>query len=146
VLTDYERLPEFVPNLESCERLPSAVPGRSCIRQRGCSQSTLWRIEAEAVLEIQEKRLPLGCRELQFRMLEGDFKVSTAFHELTQSFAGHSSCSTPGDVLDSWRGSAASVGVATLCVRNCGGAGVLWAMGGRAKLEGGGAAGVGAAV
>lgn len=46
VLTDYERLAEFVPNLESCERLPPRTPGRLLLRQRGCSQAALWRLEA----------------------------------------------------------------------------------------------------
>eukprot|EP00889_Picochlorum_renovo_P007427 jgi/Picre1/34457/NNA_001925.t1 len=48
VLTDYEALPGFVPNLEVCERLPSAKPGVTWLRQVGCSQSILWRLEAEA--------------------------------------------------------------------------------------------------
>lgn len=46
VLTDYERLAEFIPNLESCQRLASRTPGRLLLRQRGCSQAALWRLEA----------------------------------------------------------------------------------------------------
>lgn len=45
------------------------------VRQRGCSQGTLWRLAAEAVLEIMEVRGVLGAREVRFHMLEGDFKV-----------------------------------------------------------------------
>ena len=33
VLTDYERLAEFVPNLERCERLPRGPNGRVRLRQ-----------------------------------------------------------------------------------------------------------------
>lgn len=33
VLTDYERLAEFVPNLERCERLPKGPNGRVILRQ-----------------------------------------------------------------------------------------------------------------
>ena len=42
--------------------------------QRGCSQGTLWRLAAEAVLEVSEVRGGLGIRELRFHMVEGDFK------------------------------------------------------------------------
>ncbi|KAK9823512.1 hypothetical protein WJX72_003333 [[Myrmecia] bisecta] len=74
VLTDYERLAEFVPNLESCERLPSPTPGCLRLRQRGCSQSLYWRLEAAAILEVRELRKPMGRREIQFDMVEGDFQ------------------------------------------------------------------------
>ena len=33
MLTDYERLAEFVPNLERCERLPKGPNGRVILRQ-----------------------------------------------------------------------------------------------------------------
>ena len=33
MLTDYERLAEFVPNLERCERLPRGPNGRVRLRQ-----------------------------------------------------------------------------------------------------------------
>lgn len=46
--------------------------------QRGCSQGTLWRLAAEAVLEVVEVRGALGAREVRFHMLEGDFKVRAA--------------------------------------------------------------------
>ena len=38
MLTDYDRLATFVPNLAQCERVGGAPPGRIRIRQRGCSQ------------------------------------------------------------------------------------------------------------
>ncbi|KAK9862967.1 hypothetical protein WJX84_003842 [Apatococcus fuscideae] len=74
VLTDYERLPEFVPNLESCEREPCRRVGRTRLRQRGCSQSLFWRLEAEAVLEVEEAETGGGQREIRFHLVEGDFK------------------------------------------------------------------------
>ena len=35
----------------------------------------LWRLEAEALLEVEEVRLPLGRHEARFTMQEGDFQV-----------------------------------------------------------------------
>ncbi|WPT12333.1 hypothetical protein PSENEW3_00003472 [Picochlorum sp. SENEW3] len=75
VLTDYEALPGFVPNLEVCERLPSAKPGVTRLRQVGCSQSILWRLEAEAELEVEEVDTSSSWRkEVRFRMVSGDFE------------------------------------------------------------------------
>jgi hypothetical protein len=73
VLTDYELLPTFVPNLDRCERLPNPPAGRVLLRQRACSQAALWRLEAEAVLEVEEVCKPLGRREARFTMRSGDF-------------------------------------------------------------------------
>ncbi|KAI8111305.1 hypothetical protein M9434_004877 [Picochlorum sp. BPE23] len=75
VLTDYEALPGFVPNLEVCERLPSVKPGVTRLRQVGCSQSILWRLEAEAELEVEEVDSSSSWRkEVRFRMISGDFE------------------------------------------------------------------------
>jgi hypothetical protein len=38
-------------------------------------QATLWRLEASALLEVQERVLPAGAREVRFTQVEGDFKV-----------------------------------------------------------------------
>lgn len=75
VLTDYEELPTFVPNLDTTERVPGAPPGRVWLKQRGCSQSLFWRLQAAATLELREVQRPLGRRELRFHMVEGDFQV-----------------------------------------------------------------------
>eukprot|EP00884_Botryococcus_braunii_P019796 jgi/Botrbrau1/64/Bobra.0022s0057.1 len=77
VLTDYDRLANFVPNLEACERILEAPPGRVRLRQRASSQTLYWRLQAEALLELQEIRKPMGRRELHFVMLEGDFEEFT---------------------------------------------------------------------
>lgn len=73
VLTNYEALPTFVPNLELCERLPSPKSDVLLLRQVGCSQSILWRLEAEALLEVVEISKSPWRKELRFRMTEGDF-------------------------------------------------------------------------
>ena len=52
-LTDYDHLADFVPNLDSCERLPGGRPTRYRLRQHGCSQSLFWRLEAGAELDVQ---------------------------------------------------------------------------------------------
>lgn len=74
VLTNYEALPSFVPNLERCERLPSSSPDVILLRQVGCSQSILWRLEAEAVLEVVEISKTPCRKEVRFRITEGDFE------------------------------------------------------------------------
>ncbi len=73
VLTDYEALSSYVPNLEKCEIL-ERQKGRIRVIQVGCSQSLLWRISAKAELEIHEiKKSPLR-REVRFRSVGGDFE------------------------------------------------------------------------
>lgn len=76
VITDYDHLADFVPNLVVSERLPTNVTGRIHLRQLGCSQSVFWRLEAEAVLECVEVHKPMGAKELRFKAIEGDFKAS----------------------------------------------------------------------
>lgn len=73
VLTDYEALPSYVPNLEKCEVL-SRQQGRVRLRQIGCSQSLLWRIAAQAELEIDEVKKSALRREVRFRSVKGDFE------------------------------------------------------------------------
>ena len=75
VLTDYDKLADFVPNLLACERTPCPNPRRIRLRQRGCSQSVFLRLEAQAVLELQEVHKPMNRRELRFVAVEGDFEV-----------------------------------------------------------------------
>ena len=77
VITDYDHLADFVPNLVSSERLPCTIPGRIHLRQLGCSQSIFWRLEAEAVLECVEVQKTMGAKELKFKAIEGDFKART---------------------------------------------------------------------
>lgn len=77
VLTDYKRLTEYVPNLDVCERLRGGTKSRYRLRQAGCSQSLFLRLEASAVLDVQEVEGTMGRRELRFSMIESEsFKVS----------------------------------------------------------------------
>lgn len=76
VITDYDNLAEFVPNLVISEQIPSNVTGRIRLHQVGCSQSVFWRLEAEAVLECVEVHKAMGAKELRFKAIEGDFQVT----------------------------------------------------------------------
>ena len=77
VITDYDHLADFVPNLIASKRLPTTTPGHIHLQQLGCSQSVFWRLEAEAVLECVEVHKAMGAKELRFKAIEGDFKVGT---------------------------------------------------------------------
>lgn len=74
ILTNYESLPTFVPNLERCERLSSPEPQTVFLKQVGCTQGVLWRIEAQGTLCVQEVKVSSWRREVWFRMIEGDFE------------------------------------------------------------------------
>lgn len=78
VLTGYNTLADFIPNLDLCERVAGAPPGKQRLRQRACSQSLYWRLQAEAILDVQQVVRTLGRRELHFVMVEGDFQVRFA--------------------------------------------------------------------
>lgn len=71
------------------------MPQQVLLRQRGCSQGVLWRLEAEALLEVEEVRLPLGRREARFSMLEGDFQVRTFLHPPCRGQVCRSACALP---------------------------------------------------
>ena len=72
VLTDYDRLTEHVPNLDVCERLKGGTKTRYRLKQAGCSQSLFLRMEAQAVLDVQEVERTMGRRELRFSMIESE--------------------------------------------------------------------------
>lgn len=69
VITDYERLADFVPNLSSSKLLPSSE-GRIRIEQVGSQCFLRLKFCARVVLEMTE-HFP---HELAFVMKEGDFK------------------------------------------------------------------------
>lgn len=81
-----------------------AVPSR---------QATLWRLEASALLEVQERVLPAGAREVRFHQLEGDFKVPLGGQPLVPSHPPSCSAST-GSGIDGLRATFA-VGFPELC-------------------------------
>ena len=62
-----------MPNLDKCEVL-SRQGSRVRVRQVGCSQSLLWRIAAQAELEVEEVKKSGLRREVRFRSVKGDFE------------------------------------------------------------------------
>ncbi|XP_024517251.1 uncharacterized protein LOC9663170 isoform X1 [Selaginella moellendorffii] len=74
VLTDYERLAEFIPNLIHSARIPCPYPGRIWLLQRGLHTAMYWHIEATVVLDLEEFPHLTDGRSLQFCMVDGDFK------------------------------------------------------------------------
>ncbi|WP_448604402.1 SRPBCC family protein [Thermoleptolyngbya sp.] len=71
VLTDYEHLAEFIPNLQESHRVPHPDGG---IRLEQVGAQSLWKLKlkfcARVVLDMVEN---FPC-ELRFQMVEGDFK------------------------------------------------------------------------
>ncbi|KAJ4757065.1 polyketide cyclase/dehydrase/lipid transporter [Rhynchospora pubera] len=74
VLTDYERLADFIPNLLYCGRIPCPHEGRIWLEQRGLQRALYWHIDARVVLDLQEIPSLANGRELHFSMVDGDFK------------------------------------------------------------------------
>ncbi|XP_024312340.1 uncharacterized protein LOC100844212 isoform X2 [Brachypodium distachyon] len=74
IITDYERLAEFVPNLVHSGRIPCPHEGRIWLEQRGLQQALYWHIEARVVLDLREVPDAVNGRELHFSMVDGDFK------------------------------------------------------------------------
>ncbi|XP_078440982.1 polyketide cyclase/dehydrase/lipid transporter isoform X2 [Wolffia australiana] len=74
VLTDYERLANFIPNLIHSRLIPCPHPGRVWLEQRGLQRALYWCIEARVLLELQEIPCTGNGRELIFSMVDGDFK------------------------------------------------------------------------
>ncbi|KAL6638229.1 hypothetical protein ACP70R_025801 [Stipagrostis hirtigluma subsp. patula] len=73
VITDYERLADFIPNLVHCGRIPCPHEGRIWLEQRGLQRALYWHIEARVVLDLQEVPDCVSGRELHFSMVDGDF-------------------------------------------------------------------------
>eukprot|EP00250_Pteridium_aquilinum_P019919 c24624_g1_i1 orf=315-2870(-) len=74
VLTDYERLSEFIPNLICSEKITCPHPGRIWLLQRGMQRMMYWNIQAHVVLDLKEFPLLETGSELHFFMVDGDFK------------------------------------------------------------------------
>lgn len=70
VLTDYENLHRFIPNLAVSRQLWRRQ-NRVCLEQVGTQQFCGLRFSARVQLELSEER---DCGRLTFRMLEGDFR------------------------------------------------------------------------
>lgn len=74
VITDYERLADFIPNLVQSVTIPCPHEGRIWLEQRGLQRALYWHIEARVVLDLQEIPDSINGRELHFSMVDGDFK------------------------------------------------------------------------
>eukprot|EP00210_Caulerpa_lentillifera_P001412 g1356.t1 len=74
VLTNFNALVDVVPNLIACEELPGPDPQTKRIRQSAGLKCSWWRIQAEALIDVQSFTLPRGDKELRFKMIKGDFK------------------------------------------------------------------------
>ena len=70
VLTDYNNLHRFIPNLASSRQMWRRG-NRVAVEQVGCQQFCGMRFSARVQLELQEDR-EQGC--LAFNLLEGDFR------------------------------------------------------------------------
>ena len=70
VLTDYNNLNRYIPNLSSSRQLWRRG-NRVGLEQVGCQQFCGLRFSARVTLELEEDR---GSGRLSFRMLDGDFR------------------------------------------------------------------------
>ncbi|CAN1211407.1 SRPBCC family protein [Tumidithrix helvetica PCC 7403] len=80
VLTDYEAMPEFIPNLVASRRLEESN-STNRIEQIGAASLLNIRLTIRVVLEMMEK-FP---HQIDFQMIEGDFKAFSGRCELDAS-------------------------------------------------------------
>ncbi|MBW4522488.1 MAG: SRPBCC family protein [Scytolyngbya sp. HA4215-MV1] len=88
VLTDYEALADFIPNLAKSERL-TCPEGGIRLEQVGTQRVLRFNFSARVVLDMEE-RFP---EEIRFNMVEGDFKAFSGCWCL-QPLASDDSCLT----------------------------------------------------
>ena len=77
VLTDYEALTDFIPNLAKCRRLEHPTGGIR-LEQVGSQRLLRFNFSARVVLDLEEK-FP---HEINFNMVEGDFKAFSGTWQL----------------------------------------------------------------
>ena len=90
-LTDYERLPEFLPGLAGCQRLPpvEGAPKRLIrLRQIGFKSMMYMHLHAETTLALVES--PFS--EIQFKQINGDFQMLQGKFMLSNEAANKVSC------------------------------------------------------
>ena len=83
-LTDYEALPDFIPGLVGCDRLPKleGAPSRLIrLRQVGFKSMLYMHLHAEATLAVVES----PCSEIQFKQISGDFQMLQGKFMLTSN-------------------------------------------------------------
>lgn len=77
LLTDYETLPEFIPNLAVSKRLEHPEGGIR-LEQVGTQRLLRLKFSARVVLDMEE-----DCpSEIRFNMVEGDFKAFSGYWKL----------------------------------------------------------------
>lgn len=75
MLTDYDELKEIVPFLKESRPLAYQSSKRLKIYQKASFSNSFWSLEGEGILDVEERQLPLGLKEIRFKMVEGDFEV-----------------------------------------------------------------------
>jgi ribosome-associated toxin RatA of RatAB toxin-antitoxin module len=83
VLTDYERLPEFIPGLERSRLLQDSLGARR-VEQVGAAGWFFLKIRARVVLRVQE----CACSRIDFRAIDGDFDVFEGWWSLLPEDGG----------------------------------------------------------
>ncbi|PSO50576.1 MAG: cyclase [Cyanobacteria bacterium SW_9_44_58] len=78
VLTDYESLPEFIPNLEKSERLEPPEQDKVRLEQVGKQRFMKMNFSARVVLDLTE----IPPERIDFEMVEGDFKAFSGYWAL----------------------------------------------------------------
>ncbi|GAB4141962.1 MAG: SRPBCC family protein [Cyanobacteria bacterium J069] len=71
VLTDYEHLSEFIPNLKESRRVAHPEGG---IRIEQVGAQSLWKLKIKFCARVVLDMVETFPRELRFHMVEGDFK------------------------------------------------------------------------
>lgn len=75
VLTDYEALPEFIPNLETSQRLEHPQGEKVRLEQVGKQKLLKLNFSARVVLDLEEAH----PERIDFEMVEGDFKAFSGY-------------------------------------------------------------------
>lgn len=83
ILTDYESLPEFIPNLEKSELLDYS-DGKARLEQVGKQNLFKMNFSARVVLDLTET----PTERIDFEMVEGDFKAFSGYWFLQPSSDG----------------------------------------------------------
>lgn len=78
VLTDYESLPEFIPNLEKSQRLEHPEGSKVRLEQVGKQRLLKMNFSARVVLDLSETH----PERIDFEMVEGDFKAFSGYWSL----------------------------------------------------------------
>ncbi|MEN9231721.1 MAG: SRPBCC family protein [Thermostichus sp. DG02_5_bins_236] len=83
VLTDYDRLAEFIPNLVE-SRVIGYENGRKLVRQVGSQKLLFAKFSATVVLAVEE----IFPEQLRFQKVEGDFLIFEGFWDLSVRVSG----------------------------------------------------------